>query len=106
MRNKKWLQSSLAVLTAMTILLAGCSSNDAGGNKAAEGTKSEVSTEPVTYDYFAFGTNKDVLASNTTIGKILQGQTGVDWKMEYVVGDASTKSGVMIAGGDYPDVIS
>ena len=37
---------------------------------------------------------------------MLQEQTGVDWKMEFVVGDASTKAGVMIAGGEYPDVIS
>lgn len=107
MRKKKWLQYSLVVLTAATILLAGCSNNNpAGSNTEAGGTNGEVSTDPVRYDYFAFGTNKDVIASNTTIGKILQEQTGVDWKMEYVVGDASTKSGVMIAGGDYPDVIS
>lgn len=107
MRKKKWQQYSLAVLTATTILLAGCSNNNpAGSNTEAGGTNGEVSTDPVRYDYFAFGTNKDVIASNTTIGKILQDQTGVDWKMEYVVGDASTKSGVMIAGGDYPDVIS
>ncbi|CAM4224388.1 putative aldouronate transport system substrate-binding protein [Paenibacillus endophyticus] len=107
MRKKKWLQTSLAVITAATFILAGCSNNEPKGSNTETGrTNGEVSTDPVSYDYFAFGTNKDVIASNTTIGKILQEQTGVDWKMEYVVGDASTKSGVMIAGGDYPDVIS
>lgn len=105
MRNKTWLQSSLAVTLAATVFLAGCSNNEPGGStNETDGT--EASTDPVTFDYFGFGSNKDVLASNTTIGKILQEQTGVDWRMEYVVGDASTKSGVMIAGGDYPDVIS
>lgn len=49
---------------------------------------------------------KDTLASETTIGKVLQEQTGVDWKLEYLVGDSATKAGVMIASGDYPDVIS
>lgn len=107
MRKKQWLTSSLAVLTAATVLLAGCS-NDSGGEKPNQsgGANGEVSTEPVTFTYFGFGNNKDVVASETTIGKALQEQTGVDWKMEFVVGDAATKSGVMIAGGDYPDVIS
>ncbi|MFD2877714.1 hypothetical protein ACFTAO_19675 [Paenibacillus rhizoplanae] len=41
---------------------------------------SEVSTEPVTFTYFGFGANKDTMASDTTIGKKLQEQTGVDWK--------------------------
>lgn len=107
MLTKKRLQSGLAIAMATMLLLAGCSNGNAGGSGTdTGGTTGEVSTEPVTFDYFAFGTNRDVLASETTIGKILQEQTGVDWKMEFVVGDASTKSGVMIAGGDYPDVIS
>ncbi|WP_020619360.1 ABC transporter substrate-binding protein [Paenibacillus daejeonensis] len=107
MRNKKWLRSSVAVMLAGTIVLAGCSNNESGGSNAETGgTNGEVSTDPVTFSYFSFGTNKDVLASETTIGKILQEQTGVDWQMEFVVGDANTKSGVMIAGGDYPDVIN
>ncbi len=116
MRNKRWLQTSLAVLTAVSLLIAGCSSNNGDNGNKNSGSKSkntaandqagEVSKDPVTFTYFGFGTNNDVLASETTIGKILQEQTGVDWKMEYVVGDPSTKAGVMIAGGEYPDVIS
>lgn len=117
MRKKKWLHSSLAVITAVSLLLAGCSSNNNNGgssgaakpnantNDSANGNASG-SKDPVTFTYFGFGTNVDVLASETTIGKILQEQTGVDWKLEYVVGDPSTKAGVMIAGGEYPDVIS
>lgn len=117
MRNKRWLQTSLAMLTAAVVLLAGCSSNNGEGGKtnnknntntstATDNKTGEVSKDPVTFTYFGFGSNNDVLASETTIGKILQEQTGVDWKMEFVVGDPSTKAGVMIAGGEYPDVIS
>jgi putative aldouronate transport system substrate-binding protein len=116
MRNKKWLHSSLAVITAVSLLLAGCSSNNDGGNQTSATNKpntndstdgnAEDNKDPVTFTYFGFGTNVDVMASETTIGKKLQEQTGVDWKMEYVVGDPSTKAGVMIAGGEYPDVIS
>ncbi|MBD2871078.1 ABC transporter substrate-binding protein [Paenibacillus arenilitoris] len=113
MRKKKWLNTSLAVITAVSLLLAGCSSNNNDGgsktntnaNDSTDGNAVD-NTDPVTFSYFGFGTNIDVMASETTIGKILQEQTGVDWKMEYVVGDPSTKAGVMIAGGEYPDVIS
>jgi len=94
---------------ASVLLITGCGNNDAGKennkNAANSGNNAEVSTDPVTFTYFGFGTGKDVLASDTTIGKILQEQTGVDWKMEFAVGDVATKSGVMIAGGEYPDVI-
>ncbi|MGG4146302.1 ABC transporter substrate-binding protein [Paenibacillus algorifonticola] len=109
MINKKWLKTSMAIIMASALLIAGCSNGgekNAGNNEAGKTEGSEVSTEPVTFTYFGFGSNKDVLASDTTIGKVLEQQTGVDWKMEFVVGDASTKSGVMIAGGEYPDVIS
>ena len=109
MINKNWLKTSMAIVMASAMLIAGCGNSDDKKDNNKEASKpegSEVSTEPVTFTYFGFGTNKDVLASDTTIGKILQQQTGVDWKMEFVVGDASTKSGVMIAGGEYPDVIS
>lgn len=109
MTTKKWLKTSLAVSMASILLITGCGNNDSGKEKnkndANSGNNAEVSTDPVTFTYFGFGTGKDVLASDTTIGKILQEQTGVDWKMEFAVGDVATKSGVMIAGGEYPDVI-
>ena len=112
--KEKMASTSLAVLTAATLFLAACSNNEpVASNTKTEGNTntnsevvSEVSKDPVTFTYFGFGANKDVLASETTIGKLLQEQTGVDWKMEFVVGDSATKAGVMIAGGDYPDVIS
>ncbi len=116
MRKKKRLHLSLAFIMAVSILLSGCSTNNNGGSKNSPTNKPNtnestdgntvVNKDPVTFSYFGFGTNVDVMASETTIGKILQEQTGVDWKMEYVVGDPSTKAGVMIAGGEYPDVIS
>ncbi|MDR6721731.1 putative aldouronate transport system substrate-binding protein [Paenibacillus amylolyticus] len=99
MFRKKTLITGLAILLAVTI--AGC-------NKASPEATSPDSNDnsPVTFKYFTFGGGKkDILASDTTIGKKLQEQTGVDWKMEYLVGDSATKAGVMIASGDYPDII-
>lgn len=107
MTKRSWLKTSLAVVMASALLVTACGNN--GGNTTnspANSGSGEVSTEDVTYTYFSFASAKDVVASDTTIGKILQEQTGVDWKMEFAIGDVATKSGVMIASGDYPDVIS
>ncbi|MFC0214464.1 ABC transporter substrate-binding protein [Paenibacillus chartarius] len=107
--RKKWLSLGMAVV--VTAALVGCSNggeNGSGAGAASTDGKSAASADdktPVTFTYFRFGTEKDVTASDTVLGKELQKQTGVDWKIEHVVGDAKTKSGVMIASGDYPDVI-
>lgn len=93
--------------------LAGCSGNSNKNNEepassqAPANGEQPASVEPATFTYFNFQSRgKDVMASDTTIGKILQEQTGVDWKMEYLVGEEDTKAGVMIASGEYPDVIA
>ncbi|WP_339783895.1 ABC transporter substrate-binding protein [Paenibacillus sp. FSL R7-0313] len=102
MLKPKFRTAGLAVL--LTALLAGCSQNS---SSSAPSTTGDDENSPVTFSYYMFSPGKkDVLASETTIGKALQEQTGVDWKMEYLVGDSATKAGVMIASGDYPDVIS
>ncbi|MCP1426899.1 putative aldouronate transport system substrate-binding protein [Paenibacillus xylanexedens] len=102
MLKPKFRTAGLAVL--LTALLAGCSQNSSSSAPSATG---DDENSPVTFSYYMFSPGKkDVLASETTIGKVLQEQTGVDWKMEYLVGDSATKAGVMIASGDYPDVIS
>lgn len=109
MEAKKMLTVGLAVAMAAATL-AGC-----GGNSDSKGSSSSPNASagagddktPVTYRYYHFGQGKkDVLGSDTTIGKELQKQTGVDIKLEYLVGDSATKAGVMIASGDYPEIIS
>ncbi|MGN7761384.1 ABC transporter substrate-binding protein [Paenibacillus sp. 22594] len=107
----KILTAGLALVLAAT--LTGCnngnnSSGSAANGSAAPGNSAAGSedTSAVTYKYFSFGgPKKQVLGSETTIGKELQKQTGVDWNIEYLVGDGDTKAGVMIASGDYPDII-
>lgn len=112
MRKRKILLICMAFIM-MASLFAACSGgkdantqpNNTPGTTNG-GNNGDGSLEPVTFTYFNFQNRaQDKMASDTTIGKILQDQTGVDWKIEYLVGDAETKSGVMMAGGDYPDVI-
>ncbi|WP_438448436.1 ABC transporter substrate-binding protein [Gorillibacterium sp. sgz5001074] len=108
-----WKAGLAAVMTAA--VMTGCSSGSKDNKDSASpapsgGASATAEAEnktPVTFSYFLFSQGKkDILASETTIGKELQKQTGVDFKMQYLVGDSATKAGVMIASGDYPDVIS
>ncbi|KWX70545.1 ABC transporter substrate-binding protein [Paenibacillus jilunlii] len=111
MYKGKILTAGLALVLAAA--LGGCgngsnSSDSASNSPAAKGNSASGSedTSAVTFKYFSFGApKKQILGSETTIGKELQTQTGVDWNIEYLVGDGDTKAGVMIASGDYPDII-
>ncbi|MCR2803322.1 extracellular solute-binding protein [Paenibacillus soyae] len=112
MGNKKLITIAMSLFLASSAL-AGCSGGNNSKNSGAPASdapassEEAVSTEPVTFTYYNFQSRgKDVMASETTIGKKLQEQTGVDFKLEYLVGEADTKAGVMIASGDYPDLIA
>ncbi len=48
---------------------------------------------------------KDVNTNETRIGQILEEQTGVNFKIEHLVGELQTKIGAMIASRTYPDVL-
>lgn len=102
---------AMGLVAALAATAAGCGGDkkeDASASTApaaSAGAAAKEDKTPVTFSYFRFGSEKDTLASNTAIGKKLQEQTGVDWKLEHLVGDPNTKAGVMIASGDYPDVI-
>ncbi|GFN33325.1 ABC transporter substrate-binding protein [Paenibacillus curdlanolyticus] len=87
----------IIVLLAVVIiasLLASCSksSNSSG-------------IEPVTFTYFNAAPGEDINTNETTIGAILEKQTGVNFKVEHLVGDLNTKIVEMIVSGEYPDVI-
>lgn len=114
MGNKKLITIAMSLFLAASAL-AGCSGGNNSKNSNEQppasqdpaNSEQQASVEPVTFTYFNFQSRgKDVMASDTTIGKKLQEQTGVDWKMEFLVGEEDTKAGVMIASGDYPDVIA
>ena len=113
MVKKRWLTTFLVIVIAL-MTMVGCSNsstttsttdapNTTTNNNAANNKDDKKA--PVTFTYFSFDSKKDILSNETVIGKELERQTGVNFKLEHLVGDAKTKSGVMIASGDYPDVI-
>lgn len=124
MVSKKLTMLSLAV--AMTAALAGCNSGGNNGSNAspsaaspsASGASSSSPSSsasasaqddktPVTFTYFNANSQvPDIDSDKTEIGKKLEEQTGVNFKMQFPVGDVNTKIGTMIASGDYPDVLA
>lgn len=102
----KMLKRKMLLLGMVFVLIAALAGCGKGDDTKKNSAANENDTSPVTFKYFTFGGGKkDILTSDTDIGKELQRQTGVDWKMEFLVGDGATKAGVMIASGDYPDII-
>lgn len=114
---KKMLYGTLAA--AMVLSATACSSGNNDENNTASSSApassgaaesapaSEAPKDKVTYSYFLGVANApDVNTNETTIGRLLEEQTGVNFKIEHVVGDLKAKVGTMIASNDYPDVIN
>jgi hypothetical protein len=106
----------LAVLALVMLVTAACSSNGGNGGSGNGGTQQpsnggssnggEKPADKVTFTYFSgVAGKKDINTNETTIGKLLEDQTGVNFKMEYIVGDLNTKIGTMIVSNKYPDVV-
>ncbi|CAM3904570.1 ABC transporter substrate-binding protein [Lederbergia lenta] len=90
---------------AFLIVLGGCKTKEAGSDNASKQVDTN-DTSPVTFTFFnAEGAGKDIDTNKTKLGKMFEEETGVNFKMEHIVGDVNTKLGVMIASGDYPDVL-
>ncbi|MBU9720999.1 MULTISPECIES: extracellular solute-binding protein [Bacillaceae] len=112
-------KSNLLLMLALSLLLvfAACSSDDDTPADAAEGQDQETTdsgeatgeyqTEPVvTYSFFnAADSGRDINTNETVLGQLFEEQTGVNFDLEHIVGDINQRIGVMVASGDYPDVI-
>ncbi|MCT8139952.1 extracellular solute-binding protein [Anaerobacillus sp. CMMVII] len=103
--------SVLLLVLSMLLFFTACSKTDetSSDNKDEPQTDKEEVEEnktPVTYTYYnAAVPGKDLDTNTTRIGKILEDRTGVNFKLEHIVGDMNTKIGLMVASGDYPDVV-
>lgn len=115
MKRKTPFRIAIMLMLAMVLVVTGCSSNNGGTSTTTNDPKTndgkqndgqEQTLEKVTFTYFnGAGAAKDINTNETTIGKILEDQTGVNFKIENLVGDLNTKIGTMIASRKYPDVL-
>ena len=64
----------------------------------------EKNLEPITFSMFVAGPGEAPPADNKIVKKIAE-LTGVTIDYEFLVGDMDQKVGIMIASGDYPDLI-
>ncbi|GMK38618.1 ABC transporter substrate-binding protein [Paenibacillus sp. CCS19] len=120
-RKKLW--GSLSLGLALSLALAGCSggSGDNNSSDSKETTTNEASSssndsdtstapaaddlKPITISAFIGSPNQAPTADNRIYKKI-KDELGVTLNMEFLVGDLQQKLGVMIAGGEYPDLIT
>lgn len=116
MKRKTSVYIAAMLVLVLALVVTGCSGN--GGNNGGNtnnGTGTPTATneggeekplDKVTFTYFnGAGAAKDINTNETTIGKILEDQTGVNFKIENLVGDLNTKIGTMVASRKYPDVL-
>ncbi|MCZ8520867.1 MULTISPECIES: extracellular solute-binding protein [Paenibacillus] len=105
MMKKRALTTITAFGMLSAALLSGCSADEAAPGTQDGPAGKEASTGPVTFSYFVF-TPGDNVPESTKIGDLIEKKTGVKIKYELLVGEKEQKLGVMIAGGDYPDLIN
>lgn len=105
-KRRFWLSCLTIVMLAS--LLSACSGgkdNNKTTNTSTGGGAQEEKLDKVTFTYFNAVAGKDVNTNETKIGKIFEDQTGVNFKIEHLVGDENTKVGTFIASNSYPDVL-
>ncbi|WP_027086513.1 ABC transporter substrate-binding protein [Cohnella panacarvi] len=119
-RPKKAALGLLTLMLVSSIVAAGCSSNNNNGNSSPSSSSpdsqspgdsstasssTETKVEPFTISLFTAATGP-IPTDDNLIYQEIKEQLGVTLKEEYLVGDIEQKLGVMIAGGDYPDLIT
>lgn len=108
--RKKMFRIGVTLLLALSVVLAGCGGSGKGASDGkAKGTNSEkveVSPDnPIEISAFLIEAGQQPTADNK-IYKRIKDELGVTFKFEFLAGDKDQKLGVMIAGSDYPDIMS
>jgi putative aldouronate transport system substrate-binding protein len=100
----------LMLVLAFSVVMAGCSKSSSPDESASPSTGTEGDSgsdkpEPLTISIF-YNVPGPIPTDDNRIYKKIKDELNVTLKEEYLVGDLEQKLGVMIAGGDYPDMIS
>lgn len=111
--SKRSRQAVITLLCAIALTLAGCSGSNssapAGNTNAPDGAASDNASAdglaPITISVFNSTPGQSPDPDNRVF-KRMKEELGVTLNQEFIVGNLDEKLGVMIAGGDYPDLIS
>ncbi len=110
---KKVLCTVLLVAFLMTAII-GCGNagtgvsetTRAGETQQAATTQAEAeSLEPITFTAFSSDTGLNIKWGEDPVSRKITELTGVTLDIEYLVGNLNEKIGVMLASGDYPDLM-
>ncbi|MDT8717261.1 ABC transporter substrate-binding protein [Clostridium sp. 19966] len=98
--NKKKIVTCLVCAALVVTVFAGCGKKNESNSSSSNGKN--------TFTLFVDGGGyKPLQLTDTTVGKEITKLTGVTLKCDYLVGsDEKTKAGLMIASGEYPDLLN
>lgn len=104
----------LALTITFSLVLAGCGSQTTDQPEAtttpdatvtpAETEETTPALEPITFTMFS-GDQKQAPSEDNPVVKKVRELTGVTIEFEFLVGDLAQKMGVIIASGDFPDLM-
>lgn len=112
-KTKRPVLATLVPVLALGLTLTGCtdakdaasSAPSPSGSQATPAATQSNAIKPVTFSLFIDSPYQQPTPDNK-IYKMIKDKTGVSLKMEFLVGDLQQKLGVMIAGGDYADIMT
>ncbi|NLK22072.1 MAG: extracellular solute-binding protein [Epulopiscium sp.] len=107
---KKLASLALVVVMSTSVLLSGCGSKKVEQPKDTQktennGKQTEEKLEPIELDVYINAPGQQPPKDNK-IYKLIEEKLGVKFNFEFLVGDSKQRFGVMIASGEYPDVIN
>ncbi|MEK4981212.1 ABC transporter substrate-binding protein [Bacillus sp. FSL K6-6540] len=112
MKHKKRLSLLLAIMMMATFVLAACGNGDSnnsanGGDEGSGGsdTQQEEKLEPMTMTYYSADSNANWANMQDAVGKKLTEKTGITIQAEYAVDGSNQKLPLMVASGEYPDLV-
>lgn len=118
MKAKRITSLLLAMILVLSLILNGCSSGDSEpkdtsnsdgssqntDNKKDDSKEDSEDEEPYVFTVF-MGEPRQQPTKDNKIYKMIEEELNVKFEFEFLVGDLDQKLGVMIAGGDFPDLI-
>lgn len=97
------------LLLSLGLVLSACSGGNSNTKKEnsdqSSGQQSSNGLEPFEISVFIGGSGQQPTPDNK-IYKLIKEKTGASFKFEFLAGDIDQKLGVMIAGSDYPDMMT
>ncbi|RCX16752.1 carbohydrate ABC transporter substrate-binding protein (CUT1 family) [Fontibacillus phaseoli] len=112
-KSKSIFRLSMIMLLSLSVILSGCGGNNNAANsgsgnngkQAESGNNTGDKVEPLEITAFIGEAGQQPTPDNKIYKKI-KDELGVTIKMEFLAGDINQKLGVMIAGSDYPDIMT